>query len=133
MRSSTMKPSSKTTTRNNLRVCSVLDSRFHRQGLVSGSLIFVIRRVIQNTWPKQCPASLWHDSDIQLVKIRPTTRLHIVEVQVHREKSSTRLTPDMMRYTDKRNVRCTISITSDTNWNDILIVVCGVELARLIS
>jgi hypothetical protein len=64
-------------------ICSKLDSLLYWQSLVGRSIILHIWVIIQYRWPNKSPTSLWHDSNVQLVKVCASAFLHVIKVEVH--------------------------------------------------
>jgi len=66
---------------------------------------------IQNRWPQQCTTLFGHDSNIQLVKVRTTAILYIVQIKEYSQDSDPRLSGREAKNKEKRN---TLDERSDT-------------------
>jgi hypothetical protein len=63
------------------RIGSIFDTLFHRQSLVSGSMVLCIWIGTFYRGPEQRPSSLWHDCNIKLIEVCTTTRFDIVQIE----------------------------------------------------
>mmetsp|Transcript_34424 Transcript_34424/g.79470 ORF Transcript_34424/g.79470 Transcript_34424/m.79470 type:complete len:277 (+) Transcript_34424:483-1313(+) len=75
---------------------TIFDAPFYRKRLMMGLGIPFIGVVIHDGWPDQGPSSFGHDGQVQSRKVGSTTGLDIVEIEKHRQETSTLLSIDLM-------------------------------------